>query len=803
MYNQTSVDITPTPRILRTLGEIPFQPWQCIAELIDNSIDAFLSHATDAESASEKKITVTWSKDAVALKLRSIEITDNACGMTIEQMQNAVRAGYTSNDPVGNLGLFGMGFNIATARLGEVTEIYSTREGDDEWIGLLLDFDALMRSGKFDVPVIHQKKQSKKEHGTRIIVKQLKNGIPETLSQKENDIRRILQKVYSPLLRDTDIEIYVKGKKLIPQLHCTWSEKRYVLYDKKPVSAIQNIDHTFGAAYFDLTKNRYLSNDEADEIVERQARGDTIPENIVLRSKKLHGWIGIQRYADPNDFGIDFIRNGRKILIGDKGLFSYDNPWTGMKELQYPIELGSTFGGRIVGELHVDYLVPTYQKNDFDRTDTSWLQTVEYICGVGPYYPKKRKALGLQEAVSAPLALLCNAFRRPDPGTKCLVVPNSKSKELYREFLLGKADYLDDTLWWKLAQEEDQKRHSGGPTTAVNTGETATDDIDDYLDDTPASGTTNTPNTGATSTNGTNSASGNNGNTANNGSGSNNMGVVQHQTMLEKLLAVSDVSVALTGKYQFESVAPLNVKAYQLKTGEITEKGVVKPCYFESNGIECVYVYNPRHVAFTQFPMTPKGLLLQYLAEKIKVRDAATNTDIVETYVRLAQSMMQDTRIDKAALQEKADGFFERLREKMSDALASIKHDVLECIHESVGEVEDSIKALIPDMDSIVAFQSKASEGYVVMNVVPIRTLIRLIDRYPEMVFDGKVLNTPYSAISLPDQNATLRMREEAKERIMSYLKDAARLLNSTSLSGKNEMARISISIDFLTEALN
>ena len=39
----TTMDITPTPRILRTLGEIPFQTWQCIAELVDNSIDAFLS----------------------------------------------------------------------------------------------------------------------------------------------------------------------------------------------------------------------------------------------------------------------------------------------------------------------------------------------------------------------------------------------------------------------------------------------------------------------------------------------------------------------------------------------------------------------------------------------------------------------------------------------------------------------------------------------------------------------------------------------------------------------------------------
>ena len=32
-----TLDITPTPRILRTIGEIPFQTWQCIAELVDNS----------------------------------------------------------------------------------------------------------------------------------------------------------------------------------------------------------------------------------------------------------------------------------------------------------------------------------------------------------------------------------------------------------------------------------------------------------------------------------------------------------------------------------------------------------------------------------------------------------------------------------------------------------------------------------------------------------------------------------------------------------------------------------------------
>lgn len=127
MCNMNTLDITPTPRILRTLGEIPFQTWQCVAELIDNSIDAFLSDKTAIPEEDERKIVVTWASDSVATDDRAIEVTDNACGMSIEQLQNAVRAGYSSNDPIGNLGLFGMGFNISTARLGEVTTIMTTR----------------------------------------------------------------------------------------------------------------------------------------------------------------------------------------------------------------------------------------------------------------------------------------------------------------------------------------------------------------------------------------------------------------------------------------------------------------------------------------------------------------------------------------------------------------------------------------------------------------------------------------------------------------------------------------------------
>ena len=76
-----TLDITPTPRILRTLGEIPFQTWQCVAELIDNSIDAFLSDKTAIPEEDERKIVVTWASDSVATDDRAIEVTDNALSL--------------------------------------------------------------------------------------------------------------------------------------------------------------------------------------------------------------------------------------------------------------------------------------------------------------------------------------------------------------------------------------------------------------------------------------------------------------------------------------------------------------------------------------------------------------------------------------------------------------------------------------------------------------------------------------------------------------------------------------------------
>lgn len=72
-----------------------------------------------------------------------------------------------------------------------------------------------------------------------------------------------------------------------------------------------------------------------------------------------------------------------------------------------------------------------------------------------------------------------NAYRRIDTGTKCLFAPNDLAKKYAHQFRMNKRDYMSDELWWKAAQEEDQKRVSGGGkvTTTVNPGESPTDNL--------------------------------------------------------------------------------------------------------------------------------------------------------------------------------------------------------------------------------------------------------------------------------------------------------------------------------------
>ncbi|MBW5470995.1 hypothetical protein GPJ61_24595 [Brevibacillus formosus] len=799
------MDITPNPRILRTLGEIPFEPWQCFAELIDNSIDAFEFAKSNQIPLSKRQIVISWSSDSATASDRRIEIRDTGPGMSLDTIHDAVRAGYSSKNPVNDLGLFGMGFNIATARLGEETIFLSTKSGDPEWVGVQIDFEAMVHNRGYHVPIIRLEKNDPMEHGTRVIIKKLKPGIFERLRSKEGPIRSTLQDVYTPILQeDQELELLIQSKKCKPQPYCLWDERRYVIHSGEKISAVTHIDEVVGTSLFSVSKNRYLSYEEEEVAFEHKREHGFFPNDIVEREKRISGWIGIQRYSDTSFFGIDFVRNGRKILRKDKSLFSYFIDETGTDKLEYPTELGSTWGGRIIGEIHVDHLIPTYQKNDFDRNDKSWYEVLNILRGDGPILPKTRKELGYSGENTSPLGKLIRAYARMNQGSKCLAISNSVAKEWSKKFYKGDPDFQTDIKWWEAAQQADQEKANKGASTVgpVNPGSVPSDNIDDYGPPSPV----------ITISTDQESRSNVSDSVINDGQTSSPTVVVPPQDEFQDLKHRSVVDHSLTREYRYRHCpSALHVEVRKLSSGIIGGSADGDPIRWDMrNAREYKFYYNPMHPFFLTRKTTPQEIMLLQLAETFFVRDRLDRS-VSLIYIELLEEMFPDEKIDQITIQERADSFFERLRASSGRVLSSRESEVLDCIHEHAGDLEDTLTRLMSSPELQVKLQTRAPGGISALLFVPERTLVRLVSKYPEEFFDGKFFNTNYQNLTLPTQEATERVREEQKDRIIAYIKDALWVLSpwgtvqrgNSQKRSKEELLRCSHSLELLEEVIN
>ncbi len=458
------LDLTPAPRVLQMLGEINLEVWRCLAELIDNSIDGFIDASRAGHAIERPQVTVaiptTNSENA------RLQVTDNGPGMSIETLENALRAGWSGNDALSKLGLFGMGFNIATARMGMVTEVWTTRAGDPEWVGVRIDLNELRATGNYRVPRQTRAKVDPARHGTDITITRLKPEQRIYLAKANNrtTIRKHLARAYSSLLTTSEvgtIRLELSGSRINPLRPCVWSAERSVaLPDGTIVHAVEQFDVPLAPRRFCNHCMRTLTSDEeacptgSDECV------------IIETPRRLRGWVGLQRYLDKSEFGLDLIRNGRKIEIGNKDLFNWSDGDS--VEVEYPID-DPRSRGRFIGEIHLDHCQVSYTKNRFERDDPAWSEMVTTVRGEGPLRPNAARQLGHTNNHS-PLYKLFQAFRRSSPQGKnglwsrvLVVQDNDRAQQMAVEFAKDDVEYLSDERWWQLVEEQDQRILGDGP----------------------------------------------------------------------------------------------------------------------------------------------------------------------------------------------------------------------------------------------------------------------------------------------------------------------------------------------------
>ncbi|MCK5017471.1 MAG: ATP-binding protein [Candidatus Peribacteraceae bacterium] len=466
-----TIDITPNPRILEVITHNPMPPINALCELIDNSIDGFSAAKEMGLEINNPTIDIELpSRAEIESSIGRLVIRDNGPGLTKEEANDAIRAGFSGNEPIGRLGLFGMGFNISTGKLGKRTVFKTTKKVDSKIFCITIDIPQLVKGGKFNVPIEEETKPSQDyscveieisgwwEEGTQNFnfIKKLVNiGVPKLTQQ--------IGRRYSTLLRKKLI-IRVNGRECPVFNHCIWNSNRFVErrgYGRIParfnfneVLRIEKRCYTCG--------NLIATNEENCNICGPNGK-------VKTRECSIKGWVGIQRFDDENRFGIDFIRNGRTILIDEKeAVFTWTPETTGEKIKEYPVD---GIYGRIIGEVHIDHVPTDFLKTDFQRTSPEWAEVIKFLRGESSLLPNTQRQNN-EPANESYIYKLFQGYRRVrTPGRTDMYIgywSESKGrpsrdnirnleKELYDKFLKNEPGYgpKDDSGWWKHVEAAD------------------------------------------------------------------------------------------------------------------------------------------------------------------------------------------------------------------------------------------------------------------------------------------------------------------------------------------------------------
>jgi hypothetical protein len=437
-------EIAPHPRLLRVLGDIIFSPWACVAEMVDLAYFSLLDTSIEA-----RKLTVAMTLPSSAGgRDRELVIRDDGIGMEPEWLLTAVREGFH-----GAVGERNFGFLMMSLKLGNRLVIRTTRTGDSSWAELSY---GVVGSDAFIARACRVAKDEPTEHGTEIIISDLRSDLKISPEREHQAIRERLGEYYSYLLREGKLEVILNGQPVRPRRPCIWDASRTVKFSGASVSAVQEINQVLPATWI-CRSCGFQYRAVVNVCAECQS------QEVFERSRRVWGWLGVQRYLHVSDFGIDFLRNGRKILCRDKTIFTWREGWDSQPVIEYPVDV--PMAGRIVGEIHCDHVPVNYTKEAFEYDSLDWQEVVRVIRGSGPLSPVKCKIYGYP-VNDSPLARIVKAFRRNDPGARYLT-PGDGTRAIHERarmwaawFHEGRPEFQTDQIWYDAALFHDQTNTS-------------------------------------------------------------------------------------------------------------------------------------------------------------------------------------------------------------------------------------------------------------------------------------------------------------------------------------------------------
>ena len=297
--------------VIQSYKRLSYTPWHAIAELVDNSTQSYINHREELDRAfteSGEHLVVGIVYDRVQGGM--LRVSDNAMGMSYEELTNALRVGFPPEVNAGR-SQFGMGMKTSACWIGNLWTIRTKRLGDTNEHTVTVDVNAVA-SGDGELPYSTEGGKDPQLHYTVI---EILNHNRVFQGRTLGAIQDFLRSMYRQDLREGLVTIEWRGNAL------TWDDSEYEFLKAQD-----------GTSY----------------------RKDF---SFEVNGKPVSGWVGILD-------GGSRAKAGFSILHANRVIRGWPNSWR--PESIYGQLQGSNdlINQRLIGEIHLDDFQVSHTKDD-------------------------------------------------------------------------------------------------------------------------------------------------------------------------------------------------------------------------------------------------------------------------------------------------------------------------------------------------------------------------------------------------------------------------------------------------------
>lgn len=330
-----TVTIRPDVGLYRLFPSLRYSPWVALGEMVDNSIQSYVEHKDALNELYDGKFQLRVDINFSGGDKPTIQVIDNAAGIFTKDIKRAFTPAMPP-DVLTGIGQYGIGMKSSACWYSNYFTIRTRALGEPKIRTVVFDIPKIIRENVDQLELELEDAPHAKVHGTRIIMKDLHQPIPQAGAASR--VRSYLKSMYRDFLRTGELVLTINGDKM-EVTPINWLIAPYWEKDKGPINEEAHV----WKKNFEIELNESFNSSDPD-----------------AKPPVIRGEIGILDKGDTKKAGLALLWR-RKVVQGAGNLA--DSP----DDLYRPPILfgsGNSFEKqRVIGELDVSELKVTSFKD--------------------------------------------------------------------------------------------------------------------------------------------------------------------------------------------------------------------------------------------------------------------------------------------------------------------------------------------------------------------------------------------------------------------------------------------------------